>query len=539
MPRHTPWTVIVVMMVMLCLMVSESEATSSDDLADVISDDDIPIQRVARRQRRLLASSTTGSESDNDDASEDPNSSHSRGGGQRQRRPCRTVAAVEDQHVSTHGGRARGRGRGRGRGRVASTGRGRGRGRGRAVNASNDNVEPSNALPSVVEPLFSPNQGDASTRTNWSLTIGCNGRDVPDWWLARTHDYLAHYDLRGAASIEKGGRNQIKHIQCVVEVTCGSDSRSIAAFKHHYKNHMPINPSDASKLTFKPLADGQTFVHMLGYVQKDLGMPHYKIVKHDVTEFELEEARKAYADVSADYKSGKVLITKNSLTDRLFSFWHSHYRPFHVPLDVVLLHMIRNGKYAPAGTWLTSAYGKALDIEAANTFFHMITRPTACTLEHIRILFFAGHLPRANSSFRYFNTITVPDFKAGLSDMQKACADLWYRHCYDINTMAQVTHELRKCLCLVGVDFDDHNTVDAVFVGNFTNVLKKVAPMRVQHSSSSMSIDALDVSCVDGPDPTPYSSGFAVQDGTTYTDMLEYIDGSPSPRVQSSMGGSY
>lgn len=148
---------------------------------------------------------------------------------------------------------------GRGRGRGGRGGRGRG---GRGASAAQ-----------AREP-FDPSNGDPTNLSCWSLTIGASGCDVPSWWLNRTRDYLVAHDLRGAATLEKGGKHEVLHIQAIVEITSNRDAVATAAFRQHYRDFVPLTSSDSAKLTFKPLAAGQTFPHMLGYVQKDLGKPH-------------------------------------------------------------------------------------------------------------------------------------------------------------------------------------------------------------------------------------------------------------------------
>lgn len=374
------------------------------------------------------------------------------------------VAEDRDQHTQ-HGGSAGTRGGwsgGRGTG-GRSGGRGRGRGRGRA----NDGAAA--AAPSGLEQQhgcadFHPTNGDPSTVTSWSMTIGAGGNDVPTWCLSQINNYMSVYDIRGAASLERGGKSGVLHIQCWMEVTCPANKSSESAFKKHLKEHIPINPCNGSKLTFKPLAEGQTFVHMFGYVQKDLGKTPYKLVHYNVNVAELEEGRKAYSDVSADYKSGKVMISKSVLPNRVFSLWHSSYRPFYVPLDVMVLHMLRSGKYAPCGTWVGAAHGRHADPAMQSAMQLIITRPKACTLDHVRTLFFGMHI--VNGKLRYHGVCDW-DINIALPPLLRQASAIWHTHAYDVSTMAQVVFELRQCLTLADVNFEDYDAVDTVFVECF------------------------------------------------------------------------
>lgn len=274
------------------------------------------------------------------------------------------------------------------------------------------------------------------------------------------------FNLKGAASIEKGGKNQREHIQAVMELTIPTDKVSEGRFKQHYKEFVQIDSSDRAKLTFKPLGESQTFMHMLGYVQKDLGKPHYRIVTHDVTTTELNEARKCYADVSGDYKAGKIVISKAGMAERMWAFWNANYKPFIVPQDVILLHMIQSEKYVPCGTWVSAPHGRSVDFEMSASWMLMVCRPGAVKMEHIRILFWGEHSRTRWRDTRYFKP-TIPDFSSSLTELQRAAVDIWYDHCYDTDIMAQVVHDLRACLQQLNIPFSKYNAVDEAFLHGF------------------------------------------------------------------------
>lgn len=66
---------------------------------------------------------------------------------------------------------------------------------------------------------------------------------------------LQTFDLKGAAAIAKGGKNQREHIQAVIELTVPTDKANEARFKQHYKDFVGIDSTDRAKLTFKPLGE--------------------------------------------------------------------------------------------------------------------------------------------------------------------------------------------------------------------------------------------------------------------------------------------
>jgi hypothetical protein len=79
------------------------------------------------------------------------------------------------------------------------------------------------------------------------------------------------------------------------------------------------------KMTIHPLAEGQTFEHMLGCVQKDCGKPHYSILVHDITDAELQAGIKAYNEVAGDYRTNKVTLTKKGFVSRLWAYRHANF----------------------------------------------------------------------------------------------------------------------------------------------------------------------------------------------------------------------
>jgi hypothetical protein len=70
---------------------------------------------------------------------------------------------------------------------------------------------------------FNPGS-NAAPKQYWSFTIGASGTHCPRGWLNLMRDYMEHFDLKGAAALEKGGRNAIQHIQAVIEVACGTSA---------------------------------------------------------------------------------------------------------------------------------------------------------------------------------------------------------------------------------------------------------------------------------------------------------------------------
>ncbi len=71
----------------------------------------------------------------------------------------------------------------------------------------------------------------------------------------------------------------------------------------------------------KPFEAGQSWVYMLGYIQKDTGMPHYRLETHDVCADELQEGRKSHDDVKVDFIEGRIAVNKANLIKHMYTFW--------------------------------------------------------------------------------------------------------------------------------------------------------------------------------------------------------------------------
>lgn len=211
--------------------------------------------------------------------------------------------------------------------------------------------------------------------SQWSWTIGCNGAHVRRTWLERIKSCWARYDIRGSASLEKGGKNNTLHIQAACEMHLPTDTDTQAKLRVALREHIPIVPGDNAKLNCKPLADGQALLEMMGYCQKDQGLPHYAMVKWKVSDEEAEEARKVYANVAADYLKGRIKLSRNSFHERIHAFRHSNCYPFACPVDIVLFHMIRTTRFCPDSGWITLVGGRPAGVHATCAWMAIVCRP--------------------------------------------------------------------------------------------------------------------------------------------------------------------
>jgi hypothetical protein len=90
-------------------------------------------------------------------------------------------------------------------------------------------------------------------------------------------------------------------------------------------------------LCIKEFAPTQTWLEMLGYIQKDRGMIHFEMVTYKLTAEELEQARAAHAFNSTDPFAGRRELGKKNWAKAALQFRMAEF-PLLLPrLDVCLL----------------------------------------------------------------------------------------------------------------------------------------------------------------------------------------------------------
>ena len=133
---------------------------------------------------------------------------------------------------------------------------------------------PRNPQAVVAAALFS----DDYDMIEWSLTIAKRGAHMPLIWHTAIADYL---DVNAEAfefNTERGGRADHLHGQGIVKARAKKDKEAVERWKKELKQAMGVRFGDGSGCTIelKPLVDGQTFQRMVGYVNKDRLLTHFR-----------------------------------------------------------------------------------------------------------------------------------------------------------------------------------------------------------------------------------------------------------------------
>ncbi|BDA51433.1 hypothetical protein COCOBI_18-3110 [Coccomyxa sp. Obi] len=195
------------------------------------------------------------------------------------------------------------------------------------------------------------------------------------------------FAIAGAASIEAGGRNGYLHVQAVARVRMMADEVGRKSLRQHLKTFIPIQHGSGGTVDAKPLEAGQNLTYMLGYIQKDHGMPHYRLEAHNVSNDELPEGRKSYDDVRVDYVDGRIAINKANLNKHMYTFWTRDVAP-------VIKYMLRSGAYMPTAIWCMSPQGKGMVPSKLQAMWELVTGGLEnCTIDQVRQLFFEMQTP--------------------------------------------------------------------------------------------------------------------------------------------------
>jgi len=126
--------------------------------------------------------------------------------------------------------------------------------------------------------------GDISLPLNcFSLTISKVKDDVP-YSLLKTifENFIEKFTVKGGISTEVGARVGNCHLQSVFQSHCCASGPTFKLMRSMIRDLLP-GKGRGYKLQVKPLAKGQSLIAMVGYITKDQGKAHYKILAHNIT----------------------------------------------------------------------------------------------------------------------------------------------------------------------------------------------------------------------------------------------------------------
>jgi hypothetical protein len=225
------------------------------------------------------------------------------------------------------------------------------------------------------------------------------GADVQVGWLDKMDVWGSQVALAHCFSLEKGGRAKRLHVQGMAKVraapcdlahcngnvhvaTCG-----IHQIKESIKQIAGFIFGMGASICVKFFGQGQKWKKMLGYVQKDRGTTHFRMVRSNVTDDELDEGRAAWDDVRADPFDGKTMITKSNWMKQMRIFEIQNVPSLEAPPQYLMKWMIQSGSYYPGPQWITPS-GGSLYAPRVERHYKVITRPASCTYSDVCYIFY-------------------------------------------------------------------------------------------------------------------------------------------------------
>jgi hypothetical protein len=140
------------------------------------------------------------------------------------------------------------------------------------------------------------------------------------------------------------------------------------------------------KIQLKPLARGQSLITMIGYVTKDQGKAHYKILAHNITAQELTNGRRDHEAMRVNYVENKRILTHRNMYLEAYRFITRCLYPVIVPFHYSILYMLQSDDYT-LSTEFVQSY-KKLDFSESQTYWKLIWHPTSATISDVLQLIF-------------------------------------------------------------------------------------------------------------------------------------------------------
>jgi len=217
----------------------------------------------------------------------------------------------------------------------------------------------------------------------YSLTVTKNNGDISDQLLPIIQEFVEKYCERGIISTEVGKRVFRLHIQGLVELYYpGKYSTLLGKF---IKKMIPFN-GKGHKVTIKPLAKGQQFVGMIGYVTKDYRKPHYKVFSKGISAQDLTNGRRDHESLVRTFDESKKIINQKNLFNEAYRFNCRCLLPAVVPVHYVVLYMIQSKDYIFAPDIVS--YNKKLDFTETEILWQVCHFPSTVTIGMILKLLF-------------------------------------------------------------------------------------------------------------------------------------------------------
>ena len=241
-----------------------------------------------------------------------------------------------------------------------------------AAPSSVDNQE----IPTALAPL-----------TYWSVTITCNGMDIPKECLQLFEEFLKYHDAYVyICCLERGDKEDLLHIQAAIGIYWFAEEYD--KLRLAIRNGIKANTFTGRifKIQAKLFQPGQNWIGMIGYCVKYEGRRDYSIVKHPrVLESDIQRGRTYLSVYRADYTKDKLIITHDNLFKLAYSHWSCHMRPNYVTFVDVLQSMLISGNFVLNSKMLSVV---PMDYSRAESAWKLTLSPETATRTGVHSIFF-------------------------------------------------------------------------------------------------------------------------------------------------------
>ncbi|KAG2445120.1 hypothetical protein HYH02_008987 [Chlamydomonas schloesseri] len=203
---------------------------------------------------------------------------------------------------------------------------------------------------------------------------------------------IKHYEgtRRCAVAYERGTDAEHGHLQAVIEV----DGTSAAAASKWVQRILAGLRGLHVRCVSLTQNGMHTFKGMLGYVCKDAGQPHFRLVIQGVTSTELLEGLGEYALYGECCLKKRKELGHTNWMERAFHWVIARCGGFtdsRFSVSATLTAMIRSGKYYPSAAWSLVRWGGAamVDRAKAETIWRMVAAPADTRQEDVNRVFFS------------------------------------------------------------------------------------------------------------------------------------------------------
>mmetsp|Transcript_5400 Transcript_5400/g.11904 ORF Transcript_5400/g.11904 Transcript_5400/m.11904 type:complete len:409 (+) Transcript_5400:405-1631(+) len=283
--------------------------------------------------------------------------------------------------------------------------------------------------PALVAPV--KNRNAQSKAVDFSVTAVLPGEDLPPAAFNVIGTWMTMYMVAGVVGYERGGQEANGHAQATFRGEDVAPSAVTKALKATLAAH-----GFSTVLVMTKVLSGRgihTFVGMIGYCTKDRGHPHFQMIRHNVSDEQLQKGREEHIAKGAGPLKKRTVLGPTNIVTQMVNFITWHMPKAVISPDRVLLRMLRSSKYYPSACWVTTGNGRGLHGPKMNCLWKSILTPELLTLDDIRCIFYNNN-PEGRYHTEAFGDDAAFDADLLPNDRQAECHDM---HMQDVQHHAQ------------------------------------------------------------------------------------------------------